>query len=490
MKRAVNDCGPGALDDLEAQVHRDLMLTQHPNTAWMPTRTGPDGNPMLDVLIAGAGQGGLVLAHQLQRNSVDNILVVDRAAYGSEGVWTTYARMHTLRSPKDYTGPDLGLPSLTYIAWHQAKYGKDHWDALALIDKDDWNDYLLWYRRILKLPVQNETALTGIEPATDAPNGGLRLTLETPSGPRIVYARKLVLATGQDGTGQWWMPDFIRRLPPNLRAHAADEIDFAALKGKTVAVLGAGASAADNAACALEAGAATVTMYVRREKMQRIQPYRWLTFAGFLNHVRDLPDEWRWRFMSYIQGLRESIPQGTYDRMRAHPNFSIRMGCPWLDAKAMDDRVLITTPGGEVAADFIICGTGIDVDFSARPELAPFASKIATWSDRYTPPAEEADGRLGRFAYLDANGAFVEKSAGDAPWLADIHDFTIGATISLGPSGCSINGMKAAVPMLAAGITRGLFRADAAHHWQSLLDYDTPVFEPASDDPLVTDGGI
>tara|TARA_R110002096_G_scaffold415828_2_gene617903 strand:+ start:54 stop:1523 length:1470 start_codon:yes stop_codon:yes gene_type:complete len=485
--------GPRDLAALEALVRRDLDLTRHPDPVWMPGRDGPDGKPMLDVLIVGAGQGGLAVAFQLLRDRVDNILIVDRAAYGREGVWTTYARMHTLRSPKEYTGPDLGLPSLTYIAWHQAKYGAAHWQGLDLIDKDDWNDYLLWYRDVLDLPVQNETSLTGIAPMEDssgALGGGLTVTLQTPAGERVVYARKVVLATGQDGTGRWWMPDYVRRLPQHLRAHAADEIDFAGLRGKTVAVLGAGASAADNAACALEAGAASVTMYVRRQKMQRIQPYRWLTFAGFLKHARDLPDEWRWRFMAHILGLRESIPQNTYDRMRRHDNFAIETGTAWLDAKAKADRIKIETEHCPVEADFIICGTGVDIDFAARPELAPFADQIATWTDRYTPPPDEQDERLGRYAYLNADGAFSEKVPGAAPWLGDIHDFTIGATMSLGPSGCSINGMKAAVPLLAAGVTRGLFLADTGHHWQTLLDYDTPVFTPASDDPLVTDGGI
>ena len=54
----------------------------------------------------------------------------------------------------------------------------------------------------------------------------------------------------------------------------------------------AGASAADNAAMALESGAASVRMFVRREHMQRVQPYRWLTFAGFLRHYADLDDAW------------------------------------------------------------------------------------------------------------------------------------------------------------------------------------------------------
>lgn len=469
------------LTRLEAQVRRDLELTRHPDLDWMPARTGPDGKPMLDVLIAGAGQGGLAVAFQLLRERVSNIQVVDKAPYGREGVWVTYARMHTLRSPKEYTGPDLGIPSLTYIAWHQAKYGEAHWQALGLIDKDDWNDYLLWYRRVLDLPVRNETALSGIEPA---PGFGLKVTLSTPAGEETVYARKIVLATGQDGTGRWWMPDYIDALPTEFRAHAADEIDFPALKGKTIAVLGAGASAADNAACALEAGAESVHMFVRREQMQRIQPFRWLTFPGFIRHLRDLPDQWRWRFMAYILGLRESIPQGTYDRMRRHPNFHIRTGAGWSGVRVQDGRLAIATAKGPFTADFIITGTGIDIDFARRPELAPFADKIATWAERYTPPPEEADERLGRYSYLGPNGELTEKVPGTAPFLADIHDFTIGATMSLGPSGCSINAMKAAVPKLVEGITRGLFTCDLDHHWQTLQDYDTPVFVPAPGDDV------
>ena len=55
------------------------------------------------------------------RSQVTNILVLDKAEEGREGPWLTYARMPTLRSPKDFTGPDLDIPSLTYQSWHEAK---------------------------------------------------------------------------------------------------------------------------------------------------------------------------------------------------------------------------------------------------------------------------------------------------------------------------------------------------------------------------------
>lgn len=468
-----------ALARLEAQVREDLARTSHPAKEWMPERLTADGRRIHDVVIAGAGQGGLVLAHQLQRDRVTNVLIIDRAPFGREGVWTQYARMPTLRSPKEFTGPDLGMASLTYQSWHEARFGPQSWAALGRIPKEHWNDYLLWYRRVLNLPVENETELIGIAPRE---GGGLELRVRRPGGEATIAARKLVLATGQDGTGRWWMPDFVAALPRERRATSADDIDFDALRGKAVAVLGQGASAADNAATALESGARAVHMFVRRPELQRIQPYLWLTFAGFFRHIGEMPDAWRWRFMRRILSLRESFPQETYDRMKRHANFTIHRGAGWTGAEMAGDRVRIETAKGPFEADFLICGTGIDIDPGQRPELAPFADRIATWGDRYTPPPEERDQRLARFAYHAPDGSFLEKVPGTAPFLADIHDFTIGTTLSFGPFGCSINAMTIAVPKLAQGITRGIFAADLEHHWRSLEAFDGTVFEPAPED--------
>jgi cation diffusion facilitator CzcD-associated flavoprotein CzcO len=303
--------------------------------------------------------------------------------------------------------------------------------------------------------------------------GLLAATLRDAAGDAVVHARKIVLATGQDGMGAWSMPKFVAELPVELRAHAADEIDFAGLRGKVVAVLGAGASAFDNAAMALEHGA-VVHLFCRRPAPQVIQPYRWLTFAGFLRHFPDLDDAWRWRFMSRILGLREGFPQATYDRCAAWSGFHLQAGAGWLGARAEAGGVAIETARGPFRADFVICGTGIDMDFTRRPELALCCGNIATWGDRYTPPEAERDDRLARFPYLGADFALQEKCLGETPWLGDVHLFAIAATMSQGPSGSSINAMTTAVPRLVAGLTRGLFCGDLERHWADLMAYDVP----------------
>ncbi|MFW5835149.1 MAG: FAD/NAD(P)-binding protein [Pseudomonadota bacterium] len=446
----------------------------HPAASWRPA--GSDG--VLDVLVVGAGQSGLAVAFQLLRDKVDNILVVDRAPAGREGPWRTIARMRTLRSPKSFNGPDLGLPCLTYRAWHEARFCAASWEALALIPKEFWADYLDWFRETLALPV-----VSGLElQALDLEGGQVEATLVDDTGrAQVRRCRRVVLATGLEGLGRWWMPPEVEALPVHLRSHTADAIDFRALAGKRVGVLGAGASAADNAATALEAGAAEVKLFCRRLELQRVQPYRWLTFTGFLRHLGDLDDALRWRFMHHVMGLREGFPQDTYDRCTAHPAFAIVTGAPWEKVRAVGDAVEVTTPEGRFVFDHVICGTGIDVDFGHRPELAPHAAHIATWGDRYQPPAELRDERLARYPYLSPDYTLQAKEPGTCPLLERIHVFNFGATMSFGPSGSSINAMTIAVPKLVAGITRGLFRADAERYLGELLAYDDKIIRLPGD---------
>ncbi len=464
-----------SLPALEARVRRDLELIKYPEHAWVPARRTAAGEPVLDVLIAGAGQGGQAVASMLMRERVDNIRVIDRAARGQEGPWRTYARMQTLRSWKTVTGPDLGLPSLTFQSWFEAQYGAVAFEVLNKIPKEMWHDYLLWTRDVLGLPVTNGVSLERVEPWADAAGSCLKATLHENGKGSVVYARKIVLAMGIAASGRWWMPEQVAALPPHLRAHASDPIDFHRLKGRRVAVLGAAASAFDNAATALEAGAAEVRLYCRREQLQRVQPYKAVSYPGYFRHFGDLDDATRWRFTRHLLNVREALPVETWNRVTRHANFHLHTGSPWEEVEARGDHVLLHTPKGRHEADFLICGTGFDMDLERRTELAGFAGEIARWADRHAPAAGE-DARLSRYPYLGPGLEFVERTAGAAPFLRDIHLFDFGATASFGPSGSSINAMKFAVPRLAGAITRDLFCADAEKHYANLVAYDTPEF--------------
>lgn len=461
----------GGLATLEAVVARDLALIAYPEPRWVPERRAASGEPILDVLVVGAGQGGLVTLFALARDRVTNVLAIDRKPEGAEGPWRGFARMVTLRSWKTVTGPDLDIPSLTFQSWFEAQWGEAAFAALGKIAKETWADYLAWYRRVLSLPVRNGIDLLALAPCAE----GIAARVRDGDGERTILARKVVLATGIETPGRWWMPDFLEALPAHLRAHTADAIDFRALAGRHVAVLGAGASAFDNAATALEHGA-RVTLCCRRPALQRVQPYKQISHAGFFRGFPDLPDAQRWRWMNYLLSVREAFPREAWVRATRHAGFTLRTATPWLGARAAGNGVEIDTPSGPLRADFVICGTGFDMDVSAHSALAPHANLIATWGDRYAPPAEEENARLARFPYLSRGFALTERAPGTAPWLADVHLFSFGATASFGPSGSSINAMKFAAPRLAQALASDLFAADAEAHYQALLAYDTPEF--------------
>jgi cation diffusion facilitator CzcD-associated flavoprotein CzcO len=464
---------PTGLAALQAQVERDLDLIKYPEPRWMPVRHAPDGTRALDVLIVGAGQCGQAIATQLLRERVDNIALIDSAQRGQEGPWNTFARMQTLRTWKTVTGPDLALPSLTFQSWFEAQFGAERFALLNKIPKEQWHEYLLWVRDTLKLPVTNQTRLESLEPAGDLVAARVH---DAQGATRVLHARKVVLAMGIVSSGRWWMPDNVAALPARFRAHTADAIDFQSLRGKRVAVLGAGASAFDNAATALEAGAAQVSLFCRRPSLQRVQPYKAISFPGFLRHLGSADDPTRWRFMNHLLSVREALPVETWNRVTRHAQFALHTGSPWDSVKVEGEAVRIGTPTGEHHADFLIAGTGFDLDVRARSELGRHAADIATWADRYTPPSEEDNPRLARYPYLGPGQQLLSRNPDSAAFLSRIHLMDFGTTVSFGPSGSSINAMKFAVPRVVEALTRDLFLADIDEHYRTLLNYDTPEF--------------
>ena len=377
---------------LAERVGVELALLDYPLLDWVTPRVGPAGEHVWDVLIIGAGQGGLALTFGLRRERVGNILALDRAGPGREGPWKTYARMLTFRSPKHVTGPDLGVPSLTPQAYYRARFGDAAWDALGKYPREAWQDYLDWYRTVLDLPVRHGTTATRIEPLAMAPEDGLlRVHVQDGDGPATMLARKVVLATGIEGNGDWRLPDLdLRCLPPERFAHTNWAFDVAAHRGQRVAVLGAGASAFDTAAALLEAGAASVTQFVRRTEIPNVNPARWMEKAGFLGHFAEMDDLARWRWMR-ILFLRSGPPtQDGVNRCAAFGNYRLRKGTTW-SAVAMDgdDVRLAASDGSTGRYDFLVLGTGYTTDVRLRPELAGFSEHIALWQDRFTPPPGE-----------------------------------------------------------------------------------------------------
>ncbi|MGE0719230.1 MAG: NAD(P)-binding domain-containing protein [Alphaproteobacteria bacterium] len=455
---------------LQARLDEDLSRLNYPPANWVQPVDHPAAGRVVDVTIVGAGMCGLAAAFSLLRLGVRNIRILDKAPAGREGPWVTSARMETLRSPKELTGPAAGMASLTFRAWHEAQFGRDGWARLGRIPRTMWMDYLGWYRTALRLPVENGIEVTRIIPE----DGLLRLDLAGGAAPSML-TRKVVMATGRDGLGRPYAPEFVAGLPHGVWAHSADDIDFTALAGKRVVVVGAGASAMDNAAEALEHGATEVRLLVRRPVMPRINKLMGIGSAGFTAGFPMLSEEWRWRFMQYANREQTPAPRNSTQRVSRHPNASFHLGTGIRGVTCAGGELRIDTTREKVfAADFMILATGFTVEVDVRPELAAFADRIALWRDRYTPPPELADADLGRHPYLGTAFEFTEREPGTAPWLADIHCFNHASSLSLGKVSGDIPKVSDGAAWLAQGIAGRFFRADVERHWQWLVAYEKP----------------
>lgn len=233
-------------------------------------------------------------------------------------------------------------------------------------------------------------------------------------GPVVYRARRIVFALGLKGGGGIFLPPLVQQLPAKLRAHTEDDIDFSVLQGRRAIVLGGGASGFDNASAALEAGAASVEMHVRRPDIPRQNSLRWMEFPGMQEHYYDLTDE----------------------------------------------------HGVEHVGDYVISATGYAMDLGLRPELDEFLGDIALWSEKFGPAAEHP---MGQCPYLGDGFQFQAKgtaSAEAASYIPKLFHLSTGARASHGVAGNQLSGIYAGLTRVANRIATDITR----ENWPDFFD--------------------
>ncbi|WP_407272752.1 NAD(P)-binding domain-containing protein [Radiobacillus sp. PE A8.2] len=463
-----------SLEKLNARVKTDLSYINFRSSDWVRPLQHSEGH-VYDVVIIGGGQSGLGAAFGLMRERVSNILIIDENREGYEGPWETYARMVTLRTPKHLTSIDLGVPSLTFRSWWEAQFGESGWEDLDKIPRGEWMNYLRWYRNILNLPVLNEVKLNLVDPLEE---GLHRLHIEGQGAPSdTIIARKVILATGIQGGGEWHVPDLVtKNLPRTLYAHTSEEIDFDALKNKKVAVLGGGASAYDNANYALSEGVAEAHVFVRRKEMPRINPIRQMELSGIIERFHALSDEDKYAAISHFFKHNQPPTNDTFGRASAWPGFRLHLAAPWLDVKETAEGALVTTPQGNFTFDFLIISTGLLTEPSLRPELKLVESYIARWSDYYNAPNEVANSVVDAHPYLSPGFAFSSQDEQGKKLLHGLFAFNYSALISCGLSASALSGLRFAIPKLASAVADELFIDDQENILEDYYTYDEIEF--------------
>jgi len=452
-------------------VARDALRLIGPDPQnWVPEQPGIDHN----VTIVGGGQTGCAIAFALRRAGIGRVTIIDAATDEmGAGIWLTAARMNLLRTPKTLPGPELGIPALGFQSWYEARHGAAAYAAIDRIPRTDWAEYLRWYRHFLEIPIRYRSRLLRIEPA----DGHFRLRLEVDGQATVETTRKIVLATGFTGYGGAYVPPVLTdSLPAWLYAHTEDAIDFAALRGKVVAVIGAAASAFDAAGVALEAGAAAVHLFARRPAIAAVPITRSRGYAGAYDNYHALADATRWEQAIRFRRAGSTPTTDAIERAVAFANFHLHLSAPWEAARVENNRIIAQAGGVEFRCDFAIAGTGYQADVAARPELAEFAAQILLWRDRFVPPADAADTWLGAHPYLGAGHEYMEKVPGTAPHLRHIHVQNPAGFVSFGLPTGDVPSMKRDIPTIVAHISRDLFLADFDQHARRMTADVAPDF--------------
>lgn len=458
------------LEALEARFKQDLAWLDLPAKPWMIQKT-QDNVAVLEVAIIGAGMAGLTVGTALSHLGITPVLF-DQAPAGQEGPWVTTARMETLRSPKQLTGPALGFPALTFRAWFEAQFGLDAWVAMDKIPRTQWMEYLRWYRKVTHLDIRNAHRILKMTPRRDQ---CVELVVQGPTGVHHLLARRVVIASGRDGLGGPTLPDFAAAIPAHVRAHSSDALDYNTLAGKRVGVIGAGASAMDSAATALECGALRVDMLIRRTDIPRVNKGKGAGNPGLTYGHASLPDEWKWQLRHYINVHQVPPPRGSTLRVSKFENATFNVGCPIEHVQMnADDSMTLRTPKGVFELDFLIFATGFNIDWRARPEYAGLAPYLRNWGDRFSAPPEQADRELADSPDLGALFELQEKIPGQCPGLDRIHAFCYPAALSQGTISGDIPAISEGGKRLAQGLASLFYREDIAEHFENIKKFADP----------------
>ena len=450
---------------------RDALRLIGPDPAnWVPDKPGIDHN----VTVVGGGQTGSAFAFALRRAGIGKVTVIDAAEDEARaGVWLNAARMNLLRTPKSLPGPELGIPAFGFQSWYEARHGAEAYAAIDRILRTDWADYLTWYRRFLGVAIRYRTKLLRIEPGA----GHFRLHLDVDGHAKVETTRKIILCTGFTGNGGPSVPSVLSEgLPATLLAHTESAIDFAALHGRHVAVIGAAASAFDAAGVALEAGAASVHLFARRPTIAAVPITRSRGYPGAYDNYYALPDAARWEQALRFRRWGSTPTTDAIERTVAFPNFQLHLAAVLQSVRVEDGRIAVRAADNEFRCDFVIAGTGYYVDLAARPELADLHQMVLLWRDRFVPPAGDEDPYLGAHPYLGAGHEYLEKVPGAAPYLRDIHVQNPAGFVSFGLPIGDIPSMKRDIPTVVARIGSDLFLADIHAHERRITGDVAPDF--------------
>jgi hypothetical protein len=438
----------GRLRQLEAQIRADVEMFRYPIEPLPYERRAG----ILEVAIVGAGQTGKAVAFGLSRFGCEGVKVFDRQPRGLQGPWRTYARNHLLRTRKSETGGlHWGFPNLHFQRWCDTKFGADYFSSIKKIPRLIWADYLDWYGEVLDLPIEYDVDVQDI--AWLPERGCFELT--TSRGE--VHCQFVVVCSGIESAGLQRFPGLVREtLPPSVYSHTMSDLPAEYLADRDVVVVGGGASAFDTANAALEAGARSVDLMLRRQGLPPIHRVclasRW---NGYHRHYVELSDEMKWAYSLADLDLGVPPPRDTYYEAIRDDRFSI-YGSAGVESLRFEDGKIVGVYGGsERRHDFMICGTGSRNSIVDQKEMQTLLPFVRLWKDGYIPNGLATHPELENSPYLGPAHQFMPRD-GKSEFVGRVYYLCSGVA-HLSGFRCNLSGLQYAAQRVCHDISRTLF---------------------------------
>jgi cation diffusion facilitator CzcD-associated flavoprotein CzcO len=329
--------------------------------------------PETDVAIIGAGPYGLSLAAHLRARGVKYRIFGEAMRF-----WRNMPVGVNLKSLAFATNIAVPKSGYSFPEWCR-QHGLEDYEPCTM---QSFSAYGLEMQKRF-VPDVEEVLVTNVSLRSD----GFELALS--SGERL-HSRKVVVCTGLSGLAQ--IPDVLRELGPDCMRHTFDISDYSEFRNKTVAVIGAGSSAIEAGALVREAGGCS-EIFVRdqeayfhgrtprvRPLWERIKNPMTVLGSGRDNWVLQqlplivhrLPRERRTRFVKRYLG--PASPWWIKDRVLGKVPIHVRHEL--VEVVNAGQRVQLKMRNGEgslrnVEVDFVIAGTGYDVNVSRLKFLDP-----------------------------------------------------------------------------------------------------------------------
>jgi len=217
-----------------------------------------------DVAIVGAGPYGLSIAAHLRRRGI-----CFRIFGTSMHTWRYQMPAGMCLKSEGFASSLSDPDGLFTLRRYSAEQGLPYQDVGYPVPLETFIRYALEFQRRL-VPTLEETDVIALTRDRDG------FTLRTGAGETL-RAKRVVLAVGI--THFAYLPPSLATLGPELVTHSSQHRDVNALRGRRVAIIGGGASAADLAALMHEAGT-DVQLVARRDAVEfhapSVEPRPWL----------------------------------------------------------------------------------------------------------------------------------------------------------------------------------------------------------------------